>query len=79
MKMIKQNQIKWNRMKKDKKKQGLCRTRKLRQCKNLKVNLRIYEPAKASNIENCFVQLVSLADLVKLICLAGSMHIAQCT
>ena len=42
-------------------KQGLCRTRKLRQCTNLKENLRICELAKASNRNNWSVQLVCLA------------------
>ena len=39
-------------------KQGLRRTRKLRQCTNWKENLRICELAKASNKKNWSVQLV---------------------
>ena len=39
-------------------KQGLRRTRKLWQCTNWKVNLRIWKLAKASNRENWSVQLV---------------------
>ena len=39
-------------------KQGLRRTRKLRQCTNWKVNLRICELAKASSKENWSVQLI---------------------
>ena len=44
-------------------KQGLRRTRKLRQCTNWKENLRICELAKASNKKNWSVQLVHPAGL----------------
>ena len=43
-------------------KQGLHRTRKLRQFSNCKVNLRICELAKTSNKENWSIQQVFLAD-----------------
>ena len=42
-------------------KQGLCRTRKLWQCTNWKVNLKICELAKASNEESWPIQLISPA------------------
>ena len=42
--------------------QGLCRIWKMGQCKNWKANLRIWELAKASNVENWSSQLVCLAD-----------------
>ena len=45
------------------KKQGLRRTRKLRQCTNWKANLRICKLAKASNKKNWSVQLVRPAGL----------------
>ena len=57
------------------KKQGLRRTRKLRQCTNWKDNLRICELAKASNKKNWSVQLVRPAGSsswsVQMVCPAG--------
>ena len=56
-------------------KQGLRRTRKLRQCTNWKNNLPICELAKASNKKNWSVQLVCPAGssswYVQLVCPAG--------